>query len=119
MQTIPRRRLNQLEDIMKKLQYTCKYLVGEDGFRADSKAVAVGSKVIKKHVCCSNEKILDTLVERWTRQGQGIYIYYVTDDDKAYNMKSETIDYCPDSTSTGNVAWYGHQQHDFEHIWIR
>lgn len=103
---------------MKQFQYTCIYLVGEDGYRAESKDKAIGEKSMKSHVYCSNEDVLMTLLERWTRQGGGIYEYYIDIDDVIYNADSKPINFryveCPVYQSV--MGWHGHDQHSCGHI---
>jgi hypothetical protein len=103
---------------MKKLQCTCQYLVGENGYRAESKEVAVGKKTRIHFVHCSSTNVLKTLVERWTRQGMGIYKYTIEPNDEIVNSQARFIDYEPRESAIGSeLAWYGHQQHD--HIFVK
>lgn len=102
---------------MKKFQYTCKCLVDKTGYRAESIEKAVNSLISKRHVCCSTEKILLILLERWTRQGNGIFTYYLSPNDILYNNQLTPIDYIPlGDPALAEIAWYGVEQHSYEYI---
>jgi hypothetical protein len=103
---------------MLKLQYTCQYLVGKNGFIVNSKKNAIGKKTRIGYTHCSSVSILKTLVERWTRQGFGIYKYTIEPNDEVFNAQAKHLDYIPrDSVIGSEIAWLGHQQHD--HVFIK
>lgn len=107
---------------MLKLQYTCEYLIDETGFLANSEKNATGKRVRKDTVYCSSIKILKTLLERWTRQGFGVYKYTIESEDETYNNEARKhhIDFDVRTTPiNSDIAWYGPQQHDFEYIQVR
>lgn len=106
---------------MLKLQYTCQYLVDEKGTIAKSIKKAVDKKIRIRYVYCSTVSILETLIERWNRQGLGLYKYSIESTDEIFNNQSRPVNYMYISrnSNVSVIGWHGHQQHDYDYIEIK